>query len=74
MLGNLAVLRWRALRMDARDGRFMEGAKFAALPDPETNLPEIRANQFVAALSFPRIHPRGRPANQIAIWWPVLIR
>jgi hypothetical protein len=26
MLGNLAVLRRRALRMEARDGRFMEAA------------------------------------------------
>jgi hypothetical protein len=30
-------------------------------------LSEIRTNQFVAALSTPRVHLRGRPANQIAI-------
>jgi hypothetical protein len=33
---------------------------------PWTNLSEIRANQFVA-LSTPRMHLRGRLANQIAI-------
>jgi len=31
------------------------------------NLSEIRSNQFVAALSTPRVHLRGRLANQITI-------
>jgi hypothetical protein len=30
-------------------------------------LSEIRANQLVAALSVPRMHLRGRLANQVAI-------
>jgi hypothetical protein len=39
MLGNSAVLRRRALRMDARDGRFMEGAKLRALQRLPTQQP-----------------------------------
>jgi len=59
MLGNLAVLRWRTLRMDASDVGFMEGAKLRLYLIPKRIY--LRANQFVVALvpaNTPRVAVR----------------
>jgi hypothetical protein len=60
MLGNLAVLRWRTLRMDASDVGFMEGAKLRLYLIPKRIYLKSEPTNSWPALSFPRIHPRGR--------------